>query len=132
MRIKEIVSVRVRYGYRRIYVLLRQEGWYVYHKRVYRLYKEEELNLRNKSKRNKVSGPRVLERNTAAALNECWTIDFVSDQLFNGKRFSALTLIETYSRECLTIYADKAIMREIVANVLDEIKVEKGLWEKSK
>jgi putative transposase len=56
MRIKEITSTRVRYGYRRIHVLLKREGWEINHKRAYRIYREEGLNLRHKSKSKKVSG----------------------------------------------------------------------------
>lgn len=80
LRIKEIASVRVRYGYRRIHILLRREGWNINHKRVYRIYKEEGLNLRSKSKRKSISTARVPEKNAVQAINECWAMDFVSDQ----------------------------------------------------
>lgn len=114
MRITEIASVRVRYGYRRIHVLLKREGWQINHKRVYRLYREEGLNIRNKSKRKRISAPRAPEKDAVCALNECWSMDFVSDQLYNGKRFRALTVIDMYSPECLDIYANKAIKGETV------------------
>ncbi|NLI14368.1 MAG: IS3 family transposase [Peptococcaceae bacterium] len=132
MRIKEIAATRVRYGYRRIHVLLCREGWKVNHKRVYRLYRAEGLNLRNKSKRKKVSAPRVPEKNMAAAINECWAMDFVSDQFYNGKRFRALTLIDTYSRECIAIHVDKAIKGDTVVAVLDGVKESRGLPKKIK
>lgn len=132
MRIKEIASIRVRYGYRRIHVLLKREGWQINHKRVYRLYREEGLNLRNKSKRKRISMPRAPERDAACALNECWSMDFVSDQLYNGKRFRALTVIDMYSRECLDIYANKAIKGETVTEVLDRLKCTRGLPKKIK
>ena len=86
MRIKEIAAARIRYGYRRIHVLLKREGWKINHKRVYRLYREEGLNLRGKSKRKKISAPRIVDKNAPARLNECWAMDFVSDQLYNGER----------------------------------------------
>ena len=132
MRIKEIAATRIRYGYKRIHVLLRREGWKINHKRVYRLYKAEGLNLRSKSKRKKVSQARIPQKNMAANLNECWAMDFVSDQLYNGKRFRALTLIDTYSRECIAIYVDKAIKGDTVAEVLEGIKESKGLPKKIK
>lgn len=132
MRIKEIAAARVRYGYKRIHILLKREGWNVNHKRVYRLYKEEGLNLRNKSIRKKISVPRVPDKNMPLAVNECWAMDFVSDQLYDGKRFRALTIIDTYSRECLAIYVDKSIKGEAVANTLSDIGMNKGLPKKIK
>jgi transposase InsO family protein len=78
-RIKEIASVRIRYGYRRIHVLLKREGWEVNHKRVYRLYRQEGLNLRYPGKRRQISQPRLPNPTTAMKMNECWAMDFVSD-----------------------------------------------------
>lgn len=132
MRIKEIAAARIRYGYRRIHILLRREGWNINHKRVYRLYKEEGLNLRGKSKRKKVSMPRVADKTAPCRLNECWAMDFVSDQLYNGKRFRVLTLIDTYSRECLAVLVEKSIKGEQVAAVLDGLKKITGLPMKIK
>ena len=93
MRIKDIASTRVRYGYKRIHILLQREGWKINHKRVYRLYREEGLNLRCKTKKN--SGARIPRQDTTG-INEC---------LFNSIRFRALTIIDIHSRECLAIYA---------------------------
>ncbi len=132
MRIKEIAATRIWYGNRRIHALLRRKGWKINHKRVYRLYKAEGLNLRSKSKRKKVSQPRVPAKGLGVAVNECWAMDFVSDQLYNGERFRALTLIDTYSRECMAIHVDKAIKGETVAAVLEELKASKGLPKKIK
>ena len=109
MRIKEIAAVRVRYGYRRIHVLLRREGWAINVKRVYRLYKIEGLNLRNSTRRKRANQNRVKPHSEATAANECWAMDFVSDQLYDGKRFRVLTLIDLFTRECLATFADKAI-----------------------
>jgi putative transposase len=127
MRIKEIASVRVRYGYRRIHVLLRREGWEINHKRVYRIYCQEGLNLRSKTKRKQLAVKRVPERNAATRLNECWSMDFVSDQLYNGKRFRALTVLDTFSRECLAIHADAGVKAEAVTRVLEALRETRGL-----
>jgi len=127
MRIRDIASTRVRYGYRRIHILLKREGWNINHKRVYRLYREEGLNLRHKSKRRKLSCPRVIEKVIATYINQCWAMDFVSDQLFNGKRFRALTILDVFSRECLDIHVDKSIKGEMVAEVLEKLKESRGL-----
>lgn len=132
MRIREIAEVRVRYGYRRIHVLLRREGWEINHKRVYRLYREEGLNLRTKGRHKKISAPRAPLKEMPTRLNQCWAMDFVSDQLYNGKRFRALTVIDLYSRECLAIYADKGITGEKVTTVLSGIQSERGLPERIK
>ncbi|MEI6100425.1 MAG: IS3 family transposase [Eubacteriales bacterium] len=132
MRIKEIAAVRVRYGYKRIYVLLRREGWKINHKRVYRLYTEEGLNLRHKNKRKRATGSRTPAKNMPLTINECWAMDFVSDQMYDGKRFRALTLIDIFSRECLAIYAEKSIKGESVADVLDTLKVTRGLPKRIK
>ena len=114
MRIKEIASVRKRYGYRRIHVLLLREGWKINHKRVYRLYKQEGLNLRKPSNREKSSAPRSPEKGLASTVNECWCMDFLSDHLYNGKRFRALTVLYAFSRKSLAIRLDKSIKGEQV------------------
>lgn len=132
MRIREIAAARVRYGYRRIYILLLREGWKINHKRVYRLYREEGLNLRQKSKRKRISTPRVFEKAVAGRPNEYWAMDFVSDQLYNGKRFRALTILDLFTRECLEIYVDKSIKGEMVASVLEKLKATRGLPAKIK
>jgi putative transposase len=85
-RIREIAETRIRYGYRRIHVLLVREGWKVNAKKVYRLYKEEGLQLRNKTPKRKVSAKRREAPVTATQPNEVWAMDFVSDQLFDGRR----------------------------------------------
>ena len=132
MRIKDIAAVRVRYGYKRVHVLLKREGWEINHKRVYRLYKAEGLNLRHKSKRKTASQARLPSPDAPSRKNECWAMDFVSDQLYNGKKFRSLTLIDTYTRECLAIHADKGIKGEHVATVLDALKSSRGLPKRIK
>ena len=86
LRIREIAANRVRYGYQRIYVLLRREGWLVNHKRVHRLYREEGLNLRHiKRNRRHLNALRKALATIPQRVNECWTMDFVSDALFLDK-----------------------------------------------
>lgn len=97
-RIRELAEARVRYGYRRIHVLLRREGWGVNHKRTRRLYREEGLQLRNKTPKRKVSAKRREQRVTAMAANDCWSMDFLSDQLFDGRKIRVLTIIDNYTR----------------------------------
>lgn len=118
MRIKEIAAVRIRYGYQRIYILLRREGWVINHKRVYRLYRQEGLILRHKKPKRHVS---AVSRNLspiAITKDECWSMDFVMDQLFDRRRIRALTIVDNFSRECLNITVNYSIKGEDVVNVM--------------
>ena len=125
-RIRDIATARVRYGYCRIHVLLLREGFHVNRKRVYRIYREEGLNLRRKRPRRHVTAARRIERPGATKINESWSMDFVSDALFDGRRFRALTLVDNFSRECLTIRADQRIQGGDVAELLDRVAAVKG------
>jgi putative transposase len=80
-RIREIASTRVRYGYRRIHVLFRREGWRINPKRVYRLYREMGLQLRNKTAKRRVKAKLREDRQSATQPNETWAMDFVHGQL---------------------------------------------------
>ena len=97
---------RVRYGYYRIYILLRRERWAVVHKPVYRLYQKEGLSLRRKRPRRHASAGQRVERIEVGAAKECWSMDFVSDALYDGRRLRALTIVDNYTRECLAIEVD--------------------------
>ena len=97
-RIKEIAATRVRYGYRRIQVLLRREGWRVNPKRVYRLYREMGLQLRNKTPKRRVKAKLRDDRQPAVRANETWAMDFVHDQLATGRKLRVLTIVDTFSR----------------------------------
>ena len=83
-RIKEIVATRVRYGYRRIHVLLRRDGWRVNAKRVYRLYRDMGLQLRHKTPKRRVKAKLREDRQAPQGANETWAMDFVHDQLAMG------------------------------------------------
>ena len=78
-RIKEICETRVRYGYRRVHVLLQRDGWPVNPKRIYRLYKEMGLQLRNKTPKRRVKAKLREDRRPAVQVNETWAMDFVHD-----------------------------------------------------
>lgn len=120
-RMREIAEVRVRYGYWRIFILLRREGWPDNHKRVYRIYREEGLNLRSKRPRRSKAAAHRLERVDPMHPHQCWSMDFVADQLFNGHRFRALTVVDNYSRYCLAIRADRSIKGSDVAQVVQQV-----------
>ncbi len=126
-RIKDIAATRVRYGYRRIHVLLQREGWQVNHKRVRRLYREEGLNLRLKRPRRHVTAMRRLECPAVTAANQVWAMDFVSEALFDGRRFRALTVVDAYTRECLAIEVDRGLKGEQVVAVMDRVRFLRGM-----
>jgi putative transposase len=97
LRLRDLAATRVRYGYRRLHVLLRREGWRVNHKRVYRLYREEGLGIRVKRRKKLASVPRVLPPPATKPL-ERWSLDFLSDSLADGRRFRVLTIVDNVSR----------------------------------
>jgi putative transposase len=126
MRIKEVAAVRVRYGYKRIHVLLKREGWGVNHKRVYRIYCEEGLNLCRKRPRKRTSENHRTAREDAQNINDCWSMDFASDRFFDGRRFRVLTVVDIFSRECLGIEVDQGIKGNDVVYLLDHVKSLRG------
>lgn len=125
-RIREIALTRVRYGYWRVYTLLRREGWNVNHKRVYRLYKQEGLNLRSKRPRRNRAAAHRLERIEETRPHQVWSMDFVSDALFDGRRFRALTVVDNFSRQCLAIHVDASIRGSDVVETMNRIKARQG------
>lgn len=123
-RIKEIAATRVRYGYPRIYILLRREGWSDNKKRIYRIYREEGLNLRSKRPRRNKAAAHRLERPGLERLYQCCSMDFVADQLFDGRKFRTLTLVDNFSRQCLAIAVGQSIRGTDVVKVMNQLKQE--------
>ena len=119
--------VRVRYGFWRIFTLLRREGWQDNHKRVHRLYQLEGLNLRTKRNRLSRAGAHRIERTEVNTVNKCWSMDFVSDQLFNGRRFRALTIVDNFSRKCHAIEVGQSLKGTDVVNIVNKITSEAGI-----
>ncbi|TCQ09093.1 helix-turn-helix protein [Sphingomonas sp. PP-CC-3A-396] len=109
MRIRDLAATRTRYGYFRIYILRRREGWIVNHKRVDRLYRNDGLSLRLKKTRRNVSAANREQQPAALTANEMWSMDFVSDALFDGRRLRALTVVDAFTREALAIDVDQGI-----------------------
>jgi putative transposase len=119
MRLKELAAVRVRFGYLRLWALLRREGWQVNKKRVYRLYRMEGLEVRTKKRRKLASQARV-PLPIATAPNQRWAMDFVSDRLQDGTAFRVLTVVDQFSRLNLALKAQRSFTSEQVTQVLDE------------
>lgn len=125
-RIKEIAGVHVTWGYQRIWIKLRREGWMVNRKRIYRLYREEGLCVgRHKPRRHRSAVTRP-ELTKATHANKSWSMDFMSDQLFDGGRFRLLTIVDDFTRESLAIEVASGLRGDDVARVLDHIKLERG------
>jgi putative transposase len=125
-RIEEIAAVKRRYGYRRVYLRLRREGWQVNRKRVYRVYREAGLAVRRR-KRKRI-GPfarKPLPKPTTA--NVSWSMDFVADGLIGGRRLRCLTIVDDCTRECLAIEVDTSIPGVRVQAVLDRLADTHGL-----
>ena len=101
-RIRELAYRHKRYGYRRIHDLLRIQGLVVNHKRIWRLYREQNLAVRKRRKAKRPDSVRV-PRPQAVAINEVWSMGFVSDSLANGRRIKCLTVVDDFSREAVDI-----------------------------
>jgi putative transposase len=126
-RIREIAETRVRYDYRRIHVLLRREGWTVNAKRVWRLYRQEGLQLRSKTPKRKVSAKLRQDRAVAGAPNEIWAMDFLSDQLFDGTRIRVLTIVDACSRISPAIDVRRSYRGADVVETLERVVAHYGL-----
>jgi len=126
IRIRDLAYARVSYGYRRIHVMLKREGYQVNHKRVYRLYRMEGLGMRPKRRRRHVTSCRRMERVTATCANECWSMDFMSDELYNGQRIRLLTLVDNFTRESLAIEVNSHLGGQVVAERLSLVSQERG------
>lgn len=125
-RINELAGEKRRYGYRRIHILLRREGWKVNRKRTYRLYREAGLAVRRR-KRKRI-GP--FERKPLpkpSTVNRSWSMDFVADGLIDGRKLRVLAIVDDYSRECLVLEVDTSINGRRVAAVLDRLADLRGL-----
>lgn len=127
-RIRAHAADRPRWGYRRIHVLVRREGLRINQKRVYRLYRDEGLAVRRKGKRKRSSAPRVV-REAITTANRRWCLDFVSDTLSNGRTFRCLTILDEFTRECLSVYVAHSIPSVAVIETLARLREERGLPE---
>jgi putative transposase len=126
LRLKELARVRTRFGYRRLYELLRREGWTVNHKRIHRLYVLHGLQLALRRKQKRASAVRVPLAKPVRA-NEHWSMDFMHDVLETGRRFRILTLVDQFSRECPLLEADHSLTAPKVIAGLERLRIERGL-----
>jgi putative transposase len=125
LRLRELAANRVRFGYRRLTVLLRREGWPVNAKRIYRLYTEDGLAVRPKVRRKIARRTRV-PLAKAIRPNEKWSMDFVAARLLDGRWFRVLTVVDQFTRECPLLLADRSLTGRKVALALAQVIAERG------
>jgi len=125
LRLRELANARKRFGYRRLFVLLRQQGEASGINRIYRLYREEGLTVRKRRARRRAVGvraPILIE----ARPNARWSLDFVHDQFACGRRFRILNIVDDVTRECLAAIPDTSISGRRVARELTALIERRG------
>lgn len=122
-RMRAITQDRRRFGYRRLHVLLKREGYVVNHEKLLRLYRKEKLAVRRCGGRKRAIGARAPM--TVPMANDRWSLDFVSDQLSDGRRFRILTVVDDCTRECLALVADTSLSGARVARELNRLMIER-------
>jgi putative transposase len=130
-KIREVAGSRPRFGYRRITVMLRRQGFKVGKDRVYRIYREEGLNLRKQPRKRKRLAHTRIAPPPASMPGERWSIDFISDRLVSGKTFRSLCVIDQYTRKCLAVVPKTNYPSTEVTKVLDRIAQTCGSYPKS-
>ncbi|MGY3396028.1 putative transposase [Bradyrhizobium sp. USDA 3311] len=124
-RLRDLANERRRFGYRRLFVLLRREGEPSGINRIYRLYREEGLTVRKRRARRKAVGTRAPIL-VEARPNARWSLDFVHDQFANGRRFRILNIVDDVTKECLGAIPDTSISGRRVARELTAIVERRG------
>jgi putative transposase len=124
-RLREIAAVRRRFGYRRLHILLQREGLTLNHKKLRRIYAEERLQVRRRGGRKRALGTRA-PLTLPQGPNQRWSMDFLHDQLSDGRRFRILAIVDDFTRECLALVADTSLSGLRVGRELDAIIAERG------
>lgn len=119
--LRQHAHTRRRWGYRRLLVLVRRAGFTDNHKRVHRLYREEGLQVRRRTRRKQRLARGSGRPETPTQANQRWSLDFMHDRLINGRTLRLLTVVDNYTRECLWIEADTSLPGARVARVLDQL-----------
>jgi putative transposase len=123
-RLKQLAEQYPRYGYPMLHAMLKGEGLVENRKRTYRIYAEERLQVRTK-KRKKLSRPRV-PMVLPSRCNERWSVDFMSDQLADGRRFRILNVVDDFSRECVGQIVDNSISGQRLARFLEQLSEQRS------
>jgi len=127
--LNELVAEQSTWGFDKMYPYLRRQGKPWNHKRVYRVYCKLKLNIRRKSKKRLPSrNPEPL--NVPAMINQCWSIDFMSDSLWDGRKYRTFNVVDDHSREVLGIEVDLSLPTQRVIRTLEQIALTRGFPEK--
>jgi putative transposase len=119
-RLVALARERRRFGYRRLLIFLRREGFVVNHKRLFRMYREEKLMVRRRRGRKRALGSRT-PMPAPTLPTQLWVLDFVADQLVSGRRFRILAIYDVCIRRCLAAIADLSLSGRRVARELDRL-----------
>ena len=123
---RELAQIRIRYGYRRLHILLRREGWGLGKDQAYRLYNAEALQVRsNRPRRRKRVGARR-EPYVPKRANQAWSMVFVADQLVDGTRIRILTIVDVFTREALAAEVGHRLRGEDVVRVCNQLVASRG------
>lgn len=122
----QLAEAKPAWGYRMLHGVLRLDGWILNHKKAYRLYCEEELGLKRKSKRRLKCEKRGVSRPVTAP-KERWSMDFIHDRLSDGRSFRTLNLTDAFTRQCLAQEVDTSLSGTRVVRVLETVKQKHGV-----
>jgi len=125
-RLKELAEKHRRYGHIRLYVLIRREGLVINHKRTERIYRQEGLSLRIRRRRKFAAVVRS-PLSPVTRPNERWAMDFIQDSLWSGRKFRTLSIVDTYTRECMTVESDTSLPGFRAVRILERLADLKGL-----
>ena len=126
---KDLAGTHKRFGSPRLHVLLKKEGFVINHKRTERIYREEGLSLKRRTRKKRILPPRVVMP-PASGLNEVWSVDFLSDACANGKRFRILTIVDDFNKISPGILVHTSIPGKKVTAFIDQISLFYGYPER--
>jgi putative transposase len=124
-RLRELAAIRRRFGYRRLFVLMRREGLTMNHKKFRRLYRDERLQVRRRGGRKRALGTRA-PMPILLGPNQRWSLDFLSDAFTDGRRFRILAIVDDFTRECLALVADTSLPGVRVVREIEAVIARRG------
>jgi len=118
---RELAKTRVRWGHRRLHVLLRRESWQPGRSQCYRIYGEEQLQLRSKLSKKRKTVVQCRQRVLPSTPGQNWSMDFVAEEFSHGGKFHILTVVDVFTREALAAHAGHRLMGEDIVDALNRL-----------